>query len=121
MNKMASFSLLEKEYIRKMRNKINNSEDKVDLQNHFSNTITNLLNKIFKDKNLTIRNDDIAFDSKKNNYYSVNQNLLKSEIFKKTWDNSDLQQIINRFADSVYHRYLHLDKHPEKTVKKIRN
>lgn len=121
MNKTASFSKFEKEFSREMRNKINTSEDKIDLENHFSCTVSNMLRKIFEDKNIRITNGDIYFDPSQKHYYRIDGNLLDSKIFKTTWENSDLQSVINRIAASAYHKYVHMKKHPEKTEKKIRN
>jgi len=39
---------------------------------------------------------------------------------KALWETSDIKDIIQRFAQTAYKRYLHLQKNPAKTQKKIR-
>jgi hypothetical protein len=121
MAKQISFTRLEKEYISRLRNRINIAEDKVDLDNHFSHTLVNLLNEIFGGKDLKIAIDDVAFMPESKSHYWINDSLLNSEVFRETWGNSNLPHVIRKFADSAHRRYLHLNKHTEKTTKKIRN
>ncbi|MBC8383948.1 MAG: hypothetical protein H8E57_00350 [Candidatus Cloacimonetes bacterium] len=120
MKKQISFSTLGNTYIHEMRDKINNSENKIDLDHFFSQTVTNFLNKVFHDQDFVIDNGDIIFNPDSENYFSVSDDLWKLEYFKEIWNSSDLPNVIKKFADSTYHRYLHLNKHPEKTQKKIR-
>ena len=116
-----SFTNLEKEYWPEMRNKINNSENKVDLGKHFSYTIVNLLEKAFEQEDIDLKTDDVIFNPDAKLYFTVSSTLLNQEKFKQTWEQSDLPNVVQRFADSTYHRYVHLNKHLEKTQKKIRN
>ena len=121
MKKQISFSTIGNKYLHQMRDKINNSEDKVDLGNHFSYTVTQFLNEVFDNDEVDIASDAVIFDPNSQNYYTINEDLKKIKIFKETWENSDLPNVIKKFADSTYHRYIHLNKHAEKTQKKIRN
>ncbi|MCD4820226.1 MAG: hypothetical protein K8S23_16210 [Candidatus Cloacimonetes bacterium] len=116
-----SFSHIEKEYLHEMRNKINNSENKSDLKNHFSFTILNMLEEVFEEKEVELNGDDVLFDPKAEKYFILSSSLKDQVIFQETWKGSDLPNVIGRFAYSTYHRYLHLDKHLEKTERKIRN
>ncbi len=118
--KQFSFSHLEKEYAPQIRDGINNAENKIDLQNHFSELAANLLIDA-TNNSLTIRNEDILFNPETANRYSLNPELLKNPEFKSAWENSDLPNMMEKFAESVNNRWIHLDKHPEKTEKKIRN
>jgi len=121
MTKTFSFSNHEKKSMQEMRNKLNHAEDKIDLENKFSYTVTGFLKEVFYEKDINIKMDDIFFTPDKRYYYSIRPELQKSDIFRQTWDNSDLPNAIKRFAGATYHRYLHLNKHPEKTEKKLRN
>ncbi len=121
MNNRLSFSSLEKEFTPRMRSKINNAEDVVDLENHFSFTIVSLLKRVFPEGNIDIRMDDIVFDPRSKRYYSVSPRLTGSLAFQELWQSSDLENVLFRFADKTYRRYMHLCKHPAKTEKKIRN
>ncbi|MDY6969164.1 MAG: hypothetical protein SVR08_11005 [Spirochaetota bacterium] len=121
MERQTSFINLGKKYMHTMRKKINISEDKIDLGNHFSHIVTNMLNKVFYEKELNIDQDDIAFNPKAENHFTLSSKLLNSEIFIKSWNNSDLPSLVTKFANSTYSRYIHLNKHQEKTEQKIRN
>jgi hypothetical protein len=115
-----SFSHIEKELLPEMRNKLNLAEDSVDVSNHFKFTMVNLLQKVFANDPLEFKTDDIAFNPDSQDYFSVNPNLLNHSLFKQTWEESDLPNVVKRFADTSYHRYIHLNKHLEKTKLKIR-
>jgi hypothetical protein len=115
-----SFTSLEKESLHLARNRINNAEDKIDIDNYFSRTATDFLAKVFEEKPV-IKAEDIIFTPDRKPYYSVSKRLKESETFKEIWNSSDLPKCIGKMADSFYHRYKHLCKHPEKTDKKIRN
>ncbi|MBN2460655.1 MAG: hypothetical protein JXB60_03525 [Candidatus Cloacimonetes bacterium] len=121
MKNQISYSTLGNTFIHRMRNEINNSEDAVDLENCFSLTSTDFLREVFGEIEIEINSDDIVFDSQKKDYYTISKTLSGQEKFKEIWQNSDLPSVIKKFAESTYHHYLHLQKHPEKTQKKIRN
>ncbi|MCF7858864.1 MAG: hypothetical protein K9N07_05995 [Candidatus Cloacimonetes bacterium] len=121
MENQISFSTIGKDFAHELRDKINNSENIIDLKNNFVYTVINFMNKVFAEEQLSFDADDITFDPNKDEFYLLNDRLLQNQQFKKTWDNSDLKNVIGKFADSVKHRYIHLNKHNEKTNKKIRN
>jgi hypothetical protein len=120
MKGQMSFTHIEKELLPEMRKKLNLAEDTVDVGNHFKYTIINLLQKVFENEQLELDADDVAFSPKAKNYFSVSPKLLNHQAFKQTWEQSDLPNVIKRFADTSYHRYVHLNKHLEKTNLKIR-
>jgi hypothetical protein len=121
MARQLSFASVGNEYLHKMRDQISNSEDKIDLGNSFSYVVTGFLSRIFSEKKIAISDDSILFNPNAENYYSINSELLGQGEFVETWQNSDLPNVIKKFADSTYHRYIHLNKHKEKTDRKIRN
>lgn len=121
MGKQISFSTLGNECIHKFRDKINNAENTVDLQNHFAFTVIDFLNQIFEESQLDIDADDIQFSPDEKELYNFSDRLLNNVEFRKIWDISDLKSVIYKFADSANHKYIHLNKHNEKTNKKIRN
>ena len=121
MKRQISFAGIGNEFLHKMRDQISNSEDKVDLGNSFSYIVTGFLMRVFEERGIRIYDDSVLFDPGAENYYSIDQELLNQGDFVETWQNSDLPNVIKKFADSTYHRYIHLNKHREKTEKKIRN
>ncbi len=122
MEEKVSFSVLEKEFMHVLRSGINNSEDKIDLENHFSNTMKIFLQRIFEHEHIPADVDDfdVTFDPGARDYFTISGKLRQMGWFKGLWEGSDLPSVIGRFADSTHKKYLHLDKHREKTRFKIR-
>jgi len=121
MENQISFSTLGNECVHKFRDKINNAENIVDLRNHFAYTVIDFLNQIFEESQLYIDADDIKFNPENKDLYTLSERLINNIEFKKIWDISDLKNVIYKFADSANKRYIHINKHKEKTNKKIRN
>ena len=121
MENQISFSTLGNECIHKFRDKINNAENIVDLKNHFAYTVIDFLNQIFEESQLDIDADDIKFNPENKDLYILSDRLTDNIEFKKIWDISDLKSVIYKFAKSADKRYIHINKHNEKTNKKIRN
>jgi len=115
-----SYVNYEKDFAHELREKLNHSEDGGDVYNMFSHIITKMLNKIFGEK-ISVNNDDIRFEPEGITHFSFSRKLLDNEEFSTELANSDIGNIINRFADSAHHRYVHLNKHLERTKLKIRN
>jgi len=121
MENQISFNTLGNECVHKFRDKINNAENIVDLRNHFAYTIIDFLNQIFEKSQLDIDADDIKFDPENKDLYTLSDRLTDNIEFKKIWEISDLKSVIYKFADSANKRNIHINKHNEKTNKKIRN
>ena len=100
---------------------INTSEDIEDVRNIFSYTIIELFEKVFQEKLGELYTEDVVFEPDKKPFFTFNEKISENREFKKIWNESDLPKVISNFADSAYRRYLHLQKHPEKTEMKIRN
>ncbi len=116
MSTQVSFSKLEKEFLPQFREKISTSEDIVDVQKYFSYTIKELLQKAFEKEGINLYEEDIELTTTPPHYTIKNIN----PSIKMVWENSDLKNILQRFAEIAHKRYLHLQKNPSKTNKKIR-
>ena len=121
MSKQISFTGLENKFLPEMRRKINNSEDRVDLQNHFSYVMSNFLNSVFEENELFINQEDIYLNTDVKNYYSLSPQLKNSAVFQDIWSTSDIPDVLKRFASTAYNKYIRFSKHQEKTNKKLRN
>lgn len=115
----ANFESMEKKYMSLLRKKINESESKTDLVENFSSTVSNFLNQVFNES-IAVHDNDIIFKPDTGDKFILSTKLKESEQFLNTWNNSNLPSFIGKVADTTYHRYIHLDKHTEKTEKKIR-
>ena len=52
--------------------------------------------------------------------FQLGEGLGSAPGFAEAWANSDLPQIVTRFAEAACHRHRHLEKNLEKTEAKIR-
>lgn len=121
MKKHISFARYERDVIRQMRNGINHAEDAIDLGNKFSYTMKSLFDRILRQQGVSFKVDDIVFVPGTSEHYSVNPKLLNNPYFRHIWKDSDLQSFVEKCARMTNHHYQHLNKHPEKTERKIRN
>jgi hypothetical protein len=118
--KFRSFTEEEKVFAGKFRNQIKATEDLSDLRSCFSNTVAELLSTALA-RSVVIDGGDITFEPAQAGHFSLSGRLRDSALFMETWNNSNLPHIVGKAADTAHHRYLHLNKHQEKTEKKIRN
>lgn len=121
MTQQISFSRKEREFMHLLRDRISRSEDSVDLENMFSFTVCGFLSEILKNRKLKTSIEDVMLCADAGPHFRISNTLRNSKEFMHIWRNSDLPDILTKFADTAYHRYMHLAGHPEKTVKKIRN
>jgi len=118
--KRHSFSHLEKQFEHELRDRVNNAENKRDLNELFSSISARFMLDATGGE-MAIRNDDIDFMPDNPDYFKISTTLMSNSSFADLWNSSDISNVLKRFAESVHNRWIHLDKHPEKTEKKIRN
>jgi len=119
MEKILSFTGLEKQVLHEFRKRVNLSEDSLDLEQLFRH----IIEKIFKSESLVRMNinvHDFVFDPDQQEGYRLSDHLLNSEAFRRIYDNSDLRHVIGRFAQPISKRYTHLKKNPRRSDNKIR-
>ena len=114
-----NFENLERKCIGSIRKKVDLSENRKDLEMAFSHSISTFLNQAFQD-DLSFSNDDVTFKPYMKVKYELSPRLKNSKEFMETWEHSNLPHFINQIADTTYHKYIHMSKHGEKTVRKIR-
>lgn len=118
-----SFSKIEKELLPAFRNQIGAAESTEDVRKFFVHTILELFSRATEGE-ITQEFEDIKLnynpDSEDCGMYILSDAIKNQEAFKNIWEASDLQHIIDRFAQAACNRYKHLEKKPEKTESKIR-
>jgi hypothetical protein len=114
-----SYAKFEKEFIHDLRLKISHAEDIADVINGFSHVAGAFLRKII-DGEFDLYDDDIIFDSSVEGKYKFSDRLLENKFFLGLIEESDILNIISKFAETADHRYTHLSKHPLKSDLKIR-
>jgi len=113
-----SFSKHENELAHNFRNKLNHAESSEDVKKFFNYTIQELLTQALGE-GIEIRYEDIALGAGGSGY-TLSGRLQTDPSFSALTKTSDINAIIQRFAESAQHRVRHLEGHPEKTQSKIR-
>ena len=114
-----NFENLERKCIGSFRKKVDLSENRKDLELAFSHSITAFLNQAFQ-QDISFSEDDVTFRPNKKVKYALSSRLMNTKAFMETWEHSNLPHFINQIADTTYHKYIHMGKHGEKTIRKIR-
>lgn len=115
---MRSFTKLEKSISSNLRAKLSLAEDVPDVVDLFCDTMATFFDEAVSEVSVTP--EDFAFDPDSPYHFKIESDLMDNPDFNEIWKNSDLKAIAGRFAESCYKRYLHLERHPEKTKSKIR-
>ncbi|WP_028585298.1 hypothetical protein [Desulfogranum mediterraneum] len=119
MTTQHSFTKFEKEVLPKFRRDMNLAESTEDVKKFFSYAMQELLAQVFSGK-YTPRYEDICLQAGQDAPFLLSEAVRQLDDYPSIWDNSDLEEIILRFANMASHRYHHLAKKPEKTESKIR-
>ena len=119
MATQVSFSKYENDLIHEFRNRMNSAESSEDVKKVFDYSMRELFNKIF-DGQVKLKREDFIFTHNKEALFQIHDRLRSTAAFWDAWDNSDLSNIVGRFAQTANHRHIHLEKHREKTNLKIR-
>ncbi len=125
MTERLSFTKYENEILPTFRNRMNMAESTEDVRKFFFYTVKELLEKILEledDEELEISYpDDIDLDLTSSSHFKLGDKILQNQKIKEYLENSDLPDILERLAESAIKRYMHLEKHREKTESKIRS
>ena len=119
MAKRLSFTKYEQKILPNFRQKINCAESTEDLKKFFVYSTTELFDNVFEGQ-LDFTYEDIVLNPNEVPFYKVSDNLFKSEVFSRIWNQSDLPHLVANMARTVSNKYKHLSKKPEKTESKIR-
>ena len=118
MTEQQSFTKLEREQVPQLRDDLDAAESTEDVRKFFAYNVRHLLMKVMMGE-VEVLPDDIQLNPDAPPYYRLGPGLKDNSRFVEISAHSDLPQILERFAEASAHRYLHLDKNPEKTERKI--
>ncbi|MFO7932436.1 MAG: hypothetical protein ACQETG_06015 [Thermodesulfobacteriota bacterium] len=118
MSKQTSFTKHERKVLPEFRKKINNSESTEDVKKFFSYTATSLFKEILPE-DVAVEFDDVRLAPDDDPPYEMSERLMAVREFSSVWENSDLSNVLDRFAEAALNRYRRLEKNPEKTDSKI--
>lgn len=114
-----SYSKFANNVMHQYRHQMSGAESSTDVVKFFDYAVRELCHQIF-DGDVSFRQQDFQFTQEGESLYQVHRRLLNTEMFREVWDNSDLPRIIDKFAQTANNRFIHLEKHREKTNLKIR-
>lgn len=120
MSANVSFSTLENEFRRELRDKLDKSQDAFDLERRFQQVVARFLGKVFEGR-LDIGDKAIAFSPGQAPHYALNPALADDPTFRETFDGSDLPSILARFAGQAHKDHLRLTRKDRQADQKIRN
>ena len=119
MTKRFSFTKYENRVLPNFREKINKAESSADLEKFFTYTIQEFFKDVFEGE-MQFHYEDIKLVWDRKPHYVLSHRLRTSKDFLSLWNESDLSRVVERLAGTAKRRYIHLEKHPEKTDSKIR-
>lgn len=119
MAKQVSFTKYENEALHSYRQKLNSAESTEDVKKFFYYTTQSLFENVFDGK-LSVEPEDVTLIPGSKPHFRFTDRISSTELFTETWGRSDLPRVLGRFAESAASRMKHLEKHPEKTDRKIR-
>ncbi len=119
MTKQISFMKSMHEILPHFRSRLNNAESTEDVKKFFTYTVMELFEKIFQDQTLT-NYEDIGLIPGNDPPYILSERLINNQEVSQVLDTSDLKDILGKLSETASKRFMHLEKHPEKTESKIR-
>jgi hypothetical protein len=120
MSDKISFSRYEHDLLPAFRKRMSQAESTEDVRKFFNYTVDELFQLVFEGR-VALEVDDLALAPEDKPHYRLAQRLTAVQEINSTMGDSDLPNVLERFAETAVHHYRHLEKHPEKTRAKIRN
>ena len=114
-----SFSKIENGLQPKFRKMTNEAESTEDVKKFFVFCMQELFN-LASIGQLELQFEDIELLPEGNPPFVFSKQVRSRQDFTRLWNDSDLSQIVLRFAELASNHYKHLTKNPKKTEAKIR-
>ena len=103
-----------------MRHRISMCGTMAELQSAFSEVSGKIIGNVVGPGAAVMPLRGIMFDAASRSHFTISEALDEQQLFREAWYSSDLPAIIGRFAESAWHRYLHLKHKPGRTNLKVR-
>ena len=104
-----------------MRHRISMCSSALELRSAFSEISGRMIENVIGEGIAVMPLRGIIFDTSAKNHFRISQDLDTQPLFREAWYRSDLPIIIGHFAETAWHRYLHLQKDHSKRNLMIRN
>ncbi|MFW5733788.1 MAG: hypothetical protein ACOCWR_01895 [Oceanidesulfovibrio sp.] len=119
MTKQLSFSKQENQIRPEFREMMDQAESVEDVKKFFFQLVRDLLERISDEDWDIAYPRDVNMDFEAGQGWVFSDELLDQNDLRQLMDESDLDDILDRFAETAWKRYRRLEKNPEKTEKKI--
>lgn len=119
MSDQTSFTALEHTFRAELRDKLDKSESTTDMEMQFARVVAGFLREVFKD--MEIADEDVRFVPGAPPYYALSPGIQEAPEYQALLTGSDLQSILERFADKANHDYVHRHGRDEQGEIRIRN
>ena len=119
MAKQKSFSRVEQNVRHTFRNNLNIADSTEDVKKFFVYAVQDFIEQAFEER-VIVNYEDVSLDQGAASGYKLSPSLKNNKEFSKALANSDIPQIIERFAENALDHIKHLEgKHPDKTEAKM--
>ncbi|GAU07647.1 hypothetical protein [Desulfoplanes formicivorans] len=119
MSEQTSFTRFENQAFPTFRMKLGKAESTEDVKKFFFQTLRDLFDKIFGDE-INFEREHIVLAPGETPCLHIAEALTSQPAFAHAMNDSDLDRVLERFAQAAVNRYIHLAKNNEKTNAKIR-
>ena len=119
MEQHLSFSKIENDLKHKFRKMINEAESTEEVKKNFVYCMQELFTNA-SDGAIALQFEDIDLLPYDNPPFVISEEIRAFIASTGLWADSDLPQIVSRFAELASNHYKHLAKNPQKTESKIR-
>lgn len=118
MTTQLSFSKEEQDLRGDFREMLDQVESTQDVKKFFYQTVRELLDRVTA-KELDARYEEISLDFDKGEGWILADDLRQRGGLDTLIQQSDLNNILDRFAEKAWNKYQYMSKNPEKTEKKM--
>jgi uncharacterized FlgJ-related protein len=119
MSQQSSFTRFENQALPMFRMKLSKAESTEDVKKFFFQTMRDLFDRIFGQQ-VDLEREYLVLAPGETPCLHMHEALTSQPAFQEAMNNSDLDRVLERFAQAAVNRYVRLEKNPEKTNAKIR-
>lgn len=118
MTRQISFTRIEQALLPGFRERMDRAESTEDVRKFFSEVASTLLSDALGEPG-SIRLEQVRLAPGEPDGYTLDDEVHSRPGFADTWEGSDLPRILSQMAGKAVHRFIRLDKNPEKTEAKM--
>lgn len=118
MGDKASYTKIENELARSLRQRVNSAEDIGDVQQAFGAFLQELLSRV-SGTEVVLDQGDVRVDPEAADGFVLGPGITQNKDYARFLEHSDLPDILCRQAEDAVNRIKHLQKHTERAEAKI--